>query len=94
MNTDEKQLVASDDMRNMVELGSGGSELIITRSTKSGTSTKTIGSREYLRYYRQKPRPSPTNGYAITASSTSRFVFNFPPLEAPKGKTPRDILVP
>ncbi|XP_052210759.1 cytoplasmic 60S subunit biogenesis factor REI1 homolog 1 [Diospyros lotus] len=73
VNTDEKQLVASDDMRNMVELGSGGSELIITRSTKSGTSTKTIGSREYLRYYRQKPRPSPTNGYAITASLTSRY---------------------
>ncbi|KAH9798539.1 hypothetical protein KPL71_000048 [Citrus sinensis] len=36
-------------MANTVELG-GGSELIITRRTDKGTSTKTFGSREYLRY--------------------------------------------
>ncbi|XP_008219929.1 PREDICTED: cytoplasmic 60S subunit biogenesis factor REI1 homolog 1 [Prunus mume] len=68
-----KQLVVSGDMANSVELGSGGSELIITRRSDDGTSTKTLGSREYLRYYRQKLRPSPTNGTAITAALASRY---------------------
>ncbi|BBG95394.1 Zinc finger protein 622, partial [Prunus dulcis] len=40
-----KQLVVSGDMANSVELGSGGSELIITRRSDDGTSTKTLGSR-------------------------------------------------
>uniref|UniRef100_A0A5B7AMD1 C2H2-type domain-containing protein n=1 Tax=Davidia involucrata TaxID=16924 RepID=A0A5B7AMD1_DAVIN len=68
-----KQLVALDDMSHTVEFGSGGSELIITRRTGDGISTKTLGSREYLRYYRQKPRPSPTNDIAITAALASRY---------------------
>ena len=75
MDEDGKQLISSSDMANTVELG-GGSELIITRRTDKGTSTKTFGSREYLRYYRQKPRPSPANNVAITAALASRCVFN------------------
>lgn len=74
MDEDGKQLVSSSDMVNTVELG-GGSELIINKRTDKGTSTKTFGSREYLRYYRQKPRPTPTN-MAITAALASRFVLN------------------
>ncbi|KAL7001862.1 Cytoplasmic 60S subunit biogenesis factor REI1 2 [Sarracenia purpurea var. burkii] len=73
VDTDGKQLVASNDIINTVELGSGGSELIISRRTDDQTSTKMLGSREYLRYYRQKPRPSPTNGIAITAALASRY---------------------
>ncbi|PSS17606.1 Cytoplasmic 60S subunit biogenesis factor like [Actinidia chinensis var. chinensis] len=73
VDTDGKQLVAYDDMSNTVELGSGGSELIITRRTDDRTSTKMLGSREYLRYYRQKPRPSPTNDFGITAALASRY---------------------
>lgn len=69
-----KQLAVSGDMANSVELGSGGSELIITRRSDDGISSKTLGSREYLRYYRQKLRPSPANGAAITAALASRFV--------------------
>ncbi|KAI3728256.1 hypothetical protein L6452_16889 [Arctium lappa] len=64
-----KQLVIADGTADRIELGTGGSELIITtRPTddKNKISTKIIGSREYLRYYRQKPRPSP-NRIAITA---------------------------
>ncbi|CAN6583519.1 unnamed protein product [Malus baccata var. baccata] len=68
-----KQLVVSGDMANSVELGSGGSELIITRRSDDGISSKTLGSREYLRYYRQKLRPSPANGVAITAALASRY---------------------
>lgn len=60
-------------MSNTVELGSGGSELIITRRSDDGILTRMLGSREYLRYYRQKPRPAPTNGYAITAALASRL---------------------
>lgn len=52
------QLVSSDGTDTGIELGSGGSELIITTVTDDIISTKAIGSREYLRYYRQKPRPS------------------------------------
>ncbi|XP_057959957.1 cytoplasmic 60S subunit biogenesis factor REI1 homolog 1 [Malania oleifera] len=68
-----KQLVALDDMSNTVGLGSGGSELVITTKTSNGISTKTLGSREYMRYYRQKPRPSPTNAIAITAALAARY---------------------
>nr|XP_023905625.1 cytoplasmic 60S subunit biogenesis factor REI1 homolog 1 [Quercus suber]POF19499.1 cytoplasmic 60s subunit biogenesis factor rei1 like 1 [Quercus suber] len=68
-----KQLVAAGDMDNNVEFGSGGSELIITRRSDEGKSTKTLGSREYMRYYRQKPRPSPLNNMAITAALASRY---------------------
>ncbi|KAK9983979.1 hypothetical protein SO802_033504 [Lithocarpus litseifolius] len=68
-----KQLVAAGEMDNNVEFGSGGSELIITRRSDEGKSTKTLGSREYMRYYRQKPRPSPLNNMAITAALASRY---------------------
>lgn len=70
-----KQLVVSGDMASSVELGSGGSELVITTRSYTGTSTKMLGSREFLRYYRQKPRPSPMNDVAITAALTSRYAF-------------------
>lgn len=73
IDKDGKQLVAANDMSNTVELGSGGSELIITRRSDDGILTRMLGSREYLRYYRQKPRPAPTNGYAITAALASRY---------------------
>ncbi|XP_059459797.1 cytoplasmic 60S subunit biogenesis factor REI1 homolog 1 [Corylus avellana] len=68
-----KQLVASSDVENNVELGIGGAELIITRRSDEGISTKSLGSREYLRYYRQKPRPSPLNNVAITAALAARY---------------------
>ncbi|KAF5456600.1 hypothetical protein F2P56_026067 [Juglans regia] len=73
VDEDGKQLVASGDMDNTVELGTGGAELIITRRSDEGTSTKTFGSREYLRYYRQKPRPSPMNNAVIIAALASRY---------------------
>lgn len=72
-DTNGKQLVEANDMGNTVDLGSGGSELVITQRTDGRISTKMLGSREYLRYYRQKPRPSPTNGIAITAALASRY---------------------
>lgn len=73
VDVDGKQLVASDDMSNDVELGNGGSELIITQRTDDKISTKALGSREYLRYYRQKPRPSHANDIAISVALASRY---------------------
>ncbi|KAL2318279.1 hypothetical protein Fmac_032155 [Flemingia macrophylla] len=67
-----KQLVVSGDVDNNVELV-GGSELVITRKSGDKISTRTLGSREFLRYYRQKPRPSPANYMAITAALASRY---------------------
>ncbi|KAE8657842.1 ZNF622 protein [Hibiscus syriacus] len=67
-----KQLVAAGDTGNSVELV-GGSELVITKSSGEEITSKTLGSREYLRYYRQKPHPSPANSMAITAALASRY---------------------
>ncbi|WCJ30524.1 hypothetical protein M5689_012078 [Euphorbia peplus] len=69
---DGQQLIAAGDMANTVELGSAGSELIITTKSDKKISSRTLGSREFLRYYRQKPRPSPANG-ALTASLAARY---------------------
>ncbi|CAA0831923.1 Zinc finger protein 622 [Striga hermonthica] len=72
VDVDGKQIVAVDDLHNAIQLGSGGSELIITRQNDGSKSIKMLGSREYLRYYRQKPRPTSANG-AITAALASRY---------------------
>lgn len=76
MDDHGKQLITSGDMANTVELGSGGSELIITRRSDNKISSKTLGSREFLRYYRQKPQPTPANVAAITAALASRLASN------------------
>ncbi|XP_071693875.1 cytoplasmic 60S subunit biogenesis factor REI1 homolog 1-like [Rutidosis leptorrhynchoides] len=66
-----KQLVTADDVSRSIKLGIG-SELIITRETDNGISIKAIGSREYLRYYRQKPRPS-QNAVFTAAMLAARY---------------------
>ncbi|XP_074286838.1 cytoplasmic 60S subunit biogenesis factor REI1 homolog 1 [Silene latifolia] len=74
MDEDGKQLVAvNDDGANAVEFGCGGSELILKRRTQSGVSAKTLGSREFLRYYKQKPRPPPANALAISIALASSY---------------------
>ncbi|GJT70015.1 cytoplasmic 60S subunit biogenesis factor REI1 homolog 1-like protein [Tanacetum coccineum] len=67
-----KQLVSGDGTSNAIELGSGGAELIITTRSDDTISTKAIGSREYLRYYRQRPSPSAT-GVPMTALLAARY---------------------
>lgn len=67
-----KQLVLSGDADNNIEL-SDGSELVITKMSGDKKSTRTLGSREYLRYYRQKPRPSAANNIAVTAELAARY---------------------
>ncbi|KAH6836384.1 Zinc finger protein 622 [Perilla frutescens var. hirtella] len=72
VDTDGKQLVAVGDVQNGVALGSGGSELVITRQNNGATLTKMLGSRDYLRYYRQKPRPTALHS-EITAALAARY---------------------
>ncbi|PKI51858.1 hypothetical protein CRG98_027776 [Punica granatum] len=73
MDEDGKQLVAVGDSGSNVQLGTAGSELIITRRTDAGVSTKSLGSREYMCYYRQKPRPSSVNDAALTIALASSY---------------------
>ncbi|XP_008776891.1 cytoplasmic 60S subunit biogenesis factor REI1 homolog 1-like [Phoenix dactylifera] len=73
LDADGKQLVAATDMANSIELGTGGSELIVRQRTDGGVLVRTLGSREYLRYYRQKPRPSPARDIALAISLASRY---------------------
>ncbi|KAL1532342.1 Cytoplasmic 60S subunit biogenesis factor REI1 2 [Salvia divinorum] len=70
--TDGNQLVAVGDMENAVALGSGGAELVITRHNNGATTRKMLGSRDYLRYYRQKHRPTALHS-EITAALASRY---------------------
>ncbi|KAG6529012.1 hypothetical protein ZIOFF_011204 [Zingiber officinale] len=72
-DADGKQLMSVEDMDNSVELGSGGVELIIKQKTETGVLIRTLGSREFLRYYRQKPQPSPTREIALALSLATRY---------------------
>ncbi|KAI5649358.1 hypothetical protein M9H77_35363 [Catharanthus roseus] len=65
------QLVVADDVANIVEVTDGG-ELVTSRREENKVFTKILGSREFLRYYRQKPRPTPPN-MALTASLAARY---------------------
>ena len=67
------QIVVAGETDNAVELV-GGSELVITERSENTTTSRTLGSREFMRYYRQKPRPSSQNSNQIVASLSSRFV--------------------
>ncbi|KAG2608187.1 cytoplasmic 60S subunit biogenesis factor REI1 homolog 1-like [Panicum virgatum] len=68
-----KQLVAAGDVNNNIELGIGGSELVITNKTGKGTRVRALGSREFTRYYRQKPRPSAVTKCALALSLASSY---------------------
>ncbi|CAN7017892.1 hypothetical protein Bca4012_033120 [Brassica carinata] len=57
-NEGENQMVVSGETANTVELF-GGSELVITkRGENNKVTSRTLGSREFMRYYKQKPPPS------------------------------------
>jgi pre-60S factor REI1 len=72
---DGKQLVAAADGNCGIELGIGGSELVITNKSEKGTRVRSLGSREFIRYYRQKPRPSAAaTGRALALPMASRYV--------------------
>ncbi|TVU08642.1 hypothetical protein EJB05_42053 [Eragrostis curvula] len=72
VDVEGKQLIAANDNNN-IELGSGGSELVITNKSEKGTRVRTLGSREFIRYYRQKPRPSIATDRALALSLASSY---------------------
>ncbi|ERN07326.1 cytoplasmic 60S subunit biogenesis factor REI1 homolog 1 isoform X1 [Amborella trichopoda] len=69
----DNQVVALDESHGNIELGYGGAELVITRKTENGNSSKALGSREFLRYYRQKPRPTSERDAALARALVSRY---------------------
>ncbi|CAG7866410.1 unnamed protein product [Brassica rapa] len=56
-NEGENQMVVSGEPANTVEIF-GGSELVITKRGENKVTSRTLGSREFMRYYKQKPPPS------------------------------------
>ncbi|ESQ46437.1 hypothetical protein EUTSA_v10000189mg [Eutrema salsugineum] len=70
VNEGENQMVVSGESANTVELF-GGSELVITKRTDDKVTSRTLGSREFMRYYKQKPPPSSQKH--IVNSLTSRY---------------------
>ncbi|CAH8274714.1 unnamed protein product [Arabidopsis lyrata] len=67
-----KQIVVAGETDNTVELV-GGSELLITENSENTKTSKTLGSREFMRYYRQKPHPTSQNSSQIMSSLSSRY---------------------
>ena len=72
----DKQLVAAADGNCGIELGISGSELVITDKSGKGARVRSLGCREFMRYYRQKkPRPSSsTTGRALALPILRLFV--------------------
>ncbi|KAF8658825.1 hypothetical protein HU200_059318 [Digitaria exilis] len=71
VDVEGRQLIAAADANSNIELGIGGSELVITTKNGKGTRVRTLGSREFTRYYRQKPRPSAVTNCASALSLAS-----------------------
>ncbi|XP_078438915.1 zinc finger protein 622 [Wolffia australiana] len=72
-NENGNQIVVADEANQNIELGYGGSELIITQRSENRVLVKTFGSREFLRYYRQKPRPSASGNVPLHVSLALRY---------------------
>ncbi|KAG2323574.1 hypothetical protein Bca4012_059052 [Brassica carinata] len=53
----KNQMVVAGESANTVELFAG-SELVITKRGENKVMSRTLGSREFMRYYKQKPPPS------------------------------------
>ncbi len=69
MSSDGTQLIAAHDgMESHVSLTPGGLELIV----KGDGGSKTIGSREFARYYRQRPRPSESRDGVLVNALVAR----------------------
>ncbi|KAJ1260594.1 hypothetical protein BS78_10G244400 [Paspalum vaginatum] len=75
VDSEGRQLISADDGNSNIDLGIGGSELVITTKSSKGTRVRSLGSRKFTRYYRQKPRPSVVSGRAPALSMPSRYML-------------------
>lgn len=66
-------VLTEENLDTFIELGSGGAELVIQRKSENGTSSKILGSREFLRYYRQRPRPAVERDVSLSHALVSRY---------------------
>eukprot|EP00250_Pteridium_aquilinum_P004005 c14259_g1_i1 orf=498-1742(-) len=71
---EDAQLVSIEEPTAVpVLLSAGGAELIIKHDSGKKQCAKTIGSREFLRYYKQKPRPSDMHDGALVNALVTRY---------------------
>lgn len=71
---EDAQLVSAEEPTAIpVSLTTGGAELLIKHDTGKKQCVKTIGSREFLRYYKQKPRPSEMHDGALVNALVTRY---------------------
>lgn len=71
---EDAQLVSEMELATSpVSLSAGGAELIIKHDWGSKQGVKTVGSREFLRYYKQKPRPSDMGDGTSVNTLVSRY---------------------
>ena len=55
-----------------VTLSAGGAELIIKGGSEKPHQVKAVGCREFLRYYKQRPKPSDINRGVLVNALVSR----------------------
>ncbi|EFJ13339.1 hypothetical protein SELMODRAFT_234873 [Selaginella moellendorffii] len=71
------ELMAVDqEDESPISLSTGGYELVL-KSSEDGVATKTIGSREFHRYYKQRPRPVEDRSTGGSASAVRALVSRY-----------------
>lgn len=74
---EDAQLVSAEEPTAIpVSLTTGGAELLIKHDTGKKQCVKTIGSREFLKYYKQKPRPSEMHDGALVNALVTRYCLD------------------
>ncbi|KAI5062915.1 hypothetical protein GOP47_0021462 [Adiantum capillus-veneris] len=71
---EDAQLVSEEEFTaSLVSLSASGEELIIKHAAGRKQGIKTVGAREFLKYYKQKPRPSDMYDGTLVNSLVSRY---------------------
>ncbi|KAL2633031.1 hypothetical protein R1flu_004510 [Riccia fluitans] len=74
VSPDGMQLIKVEDGENApAVLTSGGLELMLKGDETEGKASKTIGSRELFRYYKQKPKPSDQRDGMVVNAVIARY---------------------
>ncbi|KAJ7546315.1 hypothetical protein O6H91_08G035400 [Diphasiastrum complanatum] len=69
---DGSQVMAIDHLKAPIDFGTGGFELIVKGGSEDGI-VKTIGTREFSRYYRQRPKPADLRDGILVNALVARY---------------------
>ncbi|KAJ7546316.1 hypothetical protein O6H91_08G035400 [Diphasiastrum complanatum] len=72
---DGSQVMAIDHLKAPIDFGTGGFELIVKGGSEDGI-VKTIGTREFSRYYRQRPKPADLRDGILVNALVASCVFD------------------